>query len=734
MADPFDPYAFGGKFTLTTGPGPQMPPPPGVTVGLGNGPLTFAPGPVAPPPGPLLGTGPIRLDSGPKLSLGALPQTGPTLSSGGGDLRPLFAAQAAQQAAAAGPQAVDPSRLVTARAQGGPAPGPGQGQPGWMAAMNPAEREQYNLIEAQKQEELRKRASGGQMVKGGKVQTAETVSGVVGPDKDKLAAYLRSLAQGQDQSKALATFDRDINFRRADNAGDLQAKAAEDAAREEQMAMAHKEALGQIRGRLDGLREQVMNGEVRPDRLWSDASTAQRAGFMVAAALSGIGAAVAGKGGGPNAAIESLMRMMDRDNDKQRIQQAGRREKLNDAHAIYQETKEAFGSELAGEKAANLAKLEALKQQFETEYQTMAAKMPINAGRDPVTGEVIEKTALDVRKDQAVNAIDQRIAKEQMELSKELNGQFSKNFGFTQDRYVGGSSGPSLAKLVAMTGAQGKLARDAQKADADVKGDLAKAATQGGPVIYTGGQRYAVDPSLPKDLAAKYQDKVNMAEQGLATSKTVRAHIQASPAAGRIEKGARILGLDRVASAMADEGRVLGADQLTGLSSQLSGAGVPSEVQARLMQQIMSGGPGAERALNEVDRALNSSKQINLQNLGVKLWLRATSPSTTRRRARRSRPMPRRRVTSCGRGPRASCPIKRSTSSTRPASSRPSAAPTPRPTSRAPRPSSAAAGWPMPARLAASGSRRSSGASAGSSVLRASGPSTSLRRAWPPRR
>lgn len=44
------------------------------------------------------------------------------------------------------------------------------------------------------------------------------------------------------------------------------------------------------------------------------------------------------------------------------------------------------------------------------------------------------------------------------------------------------------------------------------------------------------------------------------------------------------------------------------------------------------------------------------------------------------------------------------------------------------------AGWPMPARPAASGSRRSSGASAGSSGLRASGPSTSLRRAWPPRR
>ena len=690
----------------------------------------------APAPGPLAASPSV---AGPAPA-GLLPRS--ALATPAGPARPLETLGAPRlgfgaftSSGPSGPTGVDTKQIITGPGSGAVArgPAPGQSQGDWMAAMNPAEREQYNLIEAQKQEELRKRASGGQMVKGGKVQTAETISGVVGPDKDKLAAYLRSLAQGQDQAKALATFDRDINFRRADNAGDLQAKAAEDAAREEQMAMAHKEALGQIRGRLDGLREQVMNGEVRPDRLWSDASTAQRAGFMVAAALSGIGAAVAGRGGGPNTAIESLMRMMDRDNDRQRIQQAGRREKLNDAHAIYQETKEAFGSELAGEKAANLAKLEALKQQFETEYQTMAAKMPINAGRDPVTGEVIEKTALDVRKDQAVNAIDQRIAKEQMELSKELNGQFSKNFGFTQDRYVGGSSGPSLAKLAAMTGAQGKLARDAQKADADNRGDLAKAATQGAPAIYSGGQRYAVDPSMPKDLISKNQSTINMADLGLATLDAIEKN-PSSKAMGNLEKGARVVGLDRLANAMAPDDRVMGADQLTGILAQTGGSGVPSPVQAALAQAAFSGGPGQAAAIAEARRQLRSNKQIGLSNLGVKLWPRATSPSTTRRRARRSRPMPRRRVTSCGRGPRASCPIKRSTSSTRPASSRPSAAPTPRPTSRAPRPSSAGAGWPMPARPAASGSRRSSGASAGSSGLRASGPSTSLRRAWPPRR
>jgi hypothetical protein len=501
---------------------------------------------------------------------------------------------------------------------GGGAPGAGSAGPAdWMAGLNPAEREWYNLIEAEKQAELRKRPSAGRLVKGGKMQTSEATQGLVGPDADKLAAWRAARGQGAEIDKNLATFDRDIAFRRNDNAGDLLAEQQKGQERLDHLEVARTEALGQIRGQIDGMRAKVMSGEVDPDRLWNRASDAKRAGFLVASALSGIGSALSGKPGAPNVAIEGLFRMMDRDNANQLTRQNQDRQKLNDLQQIHDWTSKNFDSDRAGVAATNIAKLEGLKQQFEVEYQNLAAKMPVYAGRD-AQGNVLEKTPLDLRMDQARNAIDQRIAKEEMDLSREVNGSISRAYGFTKDQVVGGSSGPSLAKLAGFAGAQSKMVRDAQKADADTKGDLAKAATQGGAVVYSQGQRYAIDPALPKDLASKYQEKVNMAEQGMATLDTLAKSGGGAKPMGYIEKGARIIGADRVANALADEGRVMSADQLAGLLAQLSGAGVPSAAQADLAQRAFSGGPGQAAAIAEARRQLNNARQVGLSNLGVK--------------------------------------------------------------------------------------------------------------------
>lgn len=580
----------------------------------GLGPMPLAGAPAAPAP---VAAGPSPAGLLPRSALAPGAPQRPLETLG----RPQLSFGAFNSAGPSGPTGADPSKLALAPGAttgGGGAPGAGGAGPAdWMAGMNPAEREWYNLIEAEKQAELRKRASAGRLVKGGKMQTSEATQGLIGPDADKLAAWRAARGQGAEIDKNLATFDRDVAFRRNDNAGDLLAEQQKGQERLDHLEAARTDALGQIRGQIDGMRAKVMNGEVDPDRLWNRAGDAKRAGFLVASALSGIGSALSGKPGAPNTALEGLFRMMDRDNANQLTKQNQDRQKLDDLQQIHDWTSKNFDSDRAGVAATNIARLEGMKQQFEVEYQNLAAKMPVYAGRD-AQGNVLEKTPLDLRMDQARNAIDQRIAKEEMDLSREINGSISRAYGFTKDQMVGGSAGPSLAKLAGYAGAQSKLVRDAQKASADTAVDLAKAGASGGPVIYSNGQRYAVDPALPKDLASKYQDRVNMAEQGLATSKTIRANLKSAPVAGRLEKGARIIGLDRVADVLADEGRVLGADQLTGLSSQLSGAGVPSEVQARLMQRVMSGGPGAELALNEIDRALNSARQIGLQNLGVK--------------------------------------------------------------------------------------------------------------------
>lgn len=622
-----DPYAF----PPMPGLAPMVPQQPVPASQLP--PLTLAPmgavsvsprATLAPAPSPLMLTldqpaGPPR----PPPALAPLPQD-IQIDSGPTDLRPLMPTAAPAQA----PAGVDPSRLVTGRAQAPAAPAGGGAGAEYLAQWN-------NLVDAQKRE-LLSRPQGGP---GRRPQAPEP---------------LVRLGRLQDEAgkidKAAATFDRDIAYRRADNAGDLVGEQEAGIRRLEDFDAQAQQRTAAARQRLDAMNAQLASGEFDPDRLWHKASEARKAGFMAASILSGIGQSVAGRGGQQNSAVQGLFEMMDRDNRNQIESINQGRQKASDAAKLYRDVVEQTGSDRAALAALNIAKLDAMKNKFEAEYQALAAKMPIAGtkvdlqygtpyvidaqgkplpgakidaqGRavDPRTGRPIPgarvetpttgtgqplpTTMLDLRLQKAQNEIGQRRAQEELTLAQAIAAATKPvgGGGMTKEQ--------QLAKLAALTKSQVEAQRDANKD--------AAAAGRDQHAVFVGGQKLAVDPNAPKEAAFEAQKKINMAEMGLATIDSMEKRLQNAPAAGYAEKGARLVGADRIANLFADEARLLGTDQVTGLMSQLSGAGVPSETQARLYQQILAGGPGAMAALGEARRVLHNGKQTTIQNLGVR--------------------------------------------------------------------------------------------------------------------
>jgi hypothetical protein len=484
--------------------------------------------------------------------------------------------------------AVNPTKIVT----GTPgAPGPTGGAP--TGQSNPFLDSYNNLLSAQQAALLRPQPQG-RFVRPPAPEPLVRLGGL----QKEAGAIEEASARGE----------RDVTFRRADRGMDL-AEERMRGVEEEARLMAEREAkLAPIRDQLTQIQQDVAAGTIDPDRLWNKASDGKRAGFMVGAILAGLGQSMAGRGGQPNAAMQTLFTLMDRDNSAQQLAQQARGQKAGELAQIYKQTLDLTGSQQAGVHAANLAKLDAMERQFEAEYEQLRARMPVGGSkRDPLTGQPVETTMLDLRLEGAVNQIRQRRAQEDLALQAQIAAA-------TKPVGVGGG-GNNRAKLL------GQIA-DLEKKKLDAANEAAKAGREANKdqpgAVFVGGQKLQIDPNAPKEAAFEAQKKLNMAEQGLATIDNVEARLRAAPAAGYLEKGARLVGLDRVAGALADEGRVIGADDVTGLKSQLSGAGVPSETQARLFQQMLGGGPGALVATQEIRRALNSARQITVQNLGVK--------------------------------------------------------------------------------------------------------------------
>jgi|GEM_PF-2283241 len=581
--NPFE-FQLPPSLAVPVGPAPMPAPATPAPVRIG-GPLELVPLAQLQPQGaapsalpPL--TGPVNLSSGGGAWTGARDAQKLSLSGGTGDLRPLFAPPAT-------PPTAQPGQVITG-GRGAPGPaGPGSAPEG-----SPYTTQYLNDLEAYKQALMRPRPQG-RMVRP--------------PAPEPLVRLGKLQDEAGNIQEAQQRGEQTIEYRRLDNDVDLARERARMADDEATLVADREAKLKPIRDQLAQIQQDVAAGQVDPDRLWNKASDGRKAGFMIGAILSGLGQSMAGRGGQPNAAMQTLFSLMDRDNSAQVLAQQARGQKANDLAQLYKQTVDLTGSERAGVHAANLAKLDALERQFAAEREDLRAKMVVGGSkRDPFTGQPVETTMLDLRTEAALNQIRQRRAQEELQLQAQIAAA-TKPIG------VGGGNNRAklLRDIANVSKEQAAASNEAQK--------LARERGANEPnAIFVNGQRLMVDPNAPKEAAYEAQKKINMADMGLATIDSMEGRLKAAPAAGLVEKGARLIGADRVASAVADEARLLGTDQVTGLMSQLSGAGVPSETQARLYQQILAGGQGALTALGEARRILNQGKQITIQGVGVR--------------------------------------------------------------------------------------------------------------------
>lgn len=620
---------------------------------------------VAPPtvPAPSGGSGlpaipagtPIRLESG-------LGDTSVNKAQGKSQVQ-IDREQANQQRAAGTPV---PAPVGPALAPGDPkklVPTPVQGTAGAPAGsgsnLNPAEQELDNLRKAQIAAELGKRASGGTMLKGGKVQTGESWQGAVGPNADTMAALQGNAKERARMEKIQATAyaQRDEAVAQiGQEQANYEAKAAELQA---QIAARRQEALDGIGGQVSALQKKIASAEIDDGRWWGSKSASDKALVGIAVALDGLVRGLTGRVGQPNAVLQEVYRQQDRDIDMQINNVEKQRGDLNDLQRVYVQTKEQFGDEALAADAAKLAGLAGFKAKIQAE----AAKADAVQATDPVfqrqqlqdmaemeaayrqvlgadtpsaqrAAEAKMQKLASMTRSYSVRArlleldTDRKMLEQQAAIEERMNGTLAKSFGFTQDRYVGGSSGPSLDKIIKI---QESRAKDARAAD-----DAAGKGQKDQKTVFVDGRPIAAHPGASQGSVDKSQDMIFFADSGLDSTRSLRAR---SKQAGGLAPG--------------DPALKLQANKAASLLANASGAGVPSESQLRLAGEAVTPGPRQDAALAEMEQQFRDSKKRALQRVGAaKLWPAQHRPSrcTTRRRVRLSLWPPTRRAPSSARG------------------------------------------------------------------------------------
>jgi hypothetical protein len=328
-------------------------------------------------------------------------------------------------------------------ARGGPAAAGGGARP---AGMSGASREYTNWIDSQIMAEANKRPTAGRVVKGGKVQTGETVQGSAGPDpalsaqqdwtERLLGVYQGKIAGIQEQAQA---------------AGAAGAAAIEAKNRAAQEAIAETEAaeLKRLSDEHQALRQEVAKASVDPNRWWKDRTTGEKATIGIGLFIGNIVRGLTGRSDKPDVVMQSIFKKMDEDVQAQIRDIDKKRGDLNDLQKHYLQVKDRFGSEKAALESTRAAALTSLQAQIKQQ----ATQAQIDAGVDVVPGPDGEpmltgRFSLAERMAQleAQRAIDAR----QAATSAAMRGQIAKQFGFTQDRVVGGSSGGDPNKIRAL--------------------------------------------------------------------------------------------------------------------------------------------------------------------------------------------------------------------------------------------------------------------------------------------
>jgi hypothetical protein len=625
--------------------------------------LDVAPAPAAPKATSALPTipagTPILLESGPgdtsamKASGASQRQIDEQLAKQNrqADAPPPAAAAPAAPTLSAG----DPSKgLVATPAQGG-----GAAPAGPRSTLNAAEQELDSLRKAQIDQELRKRPTAGTLVKGGKVQTAESWQGVVGPNADTVAAQRANAAETARlqrlQAQAYGERDQKVAEIGQQQADYEQAQAQVQA----EIAARRGEALGQIGREARALQQKVASAEIDPDRWWNSKSASDKALVGIAVALDGVARGLTNRVGQPNAILQEVYRQQDRDIDAQLKNIDKQRGDLNDLQRIYVQTKEQFGDEAVAADAARLAGLAGFKAQIQAE----AARADAVQATDPVfqrqqlaemaemeqaiavalgadsedarrraesrVRQLAQQTrSYSVRSKLLELDVDRKMLADQAALEERMNGALSKSFGFTQDRVVGGSSGPSLDRIVKIQEARAKDARAAD--DAAGKGDKDQKA------VFLDGRALPAAPGASQGSVDKAQDLITFADQGL--------DMVASAEARAKQTGGFVPGDPRLKIAAAG---------ITSVLSNAQGGGAPNDAVMATVMDALTPGPRQQEALQELRGEFQSAKKRALQRVGAaKLWpAQRSRPSrcTTRRRGSPSSWQPIRPAPSSGR-------------------------------------------------------------------------------------
>ena len=687
--------------------------------------LDVAPGPAPAgppaPPAPIPAGAPIVIESGPgetsaaKASGMSQPQI---------DAR-LKAQQATPAPAPAAPttpglSAGNPSNGLVATPQGGGAAAPA-GPADVLANLNPVEREVYNLYGLKGLEELRKRASPGTLVKGGKVQTGESWQGIVGPNADTAEAQRANAAEqarlGKTQAGAYAERDAkqaEIATEQADyerQAGEIQA----------QIAARKQVALDGLGEQTRAIQQKIAAAEIDPDRWYAKKSTGERIGIGIALALDGIAKGLTRRVGGPNAILEQMAKLQADDIDIQIKNIDKARGDLNDLQRVYVQTREQFGDEALAADAAKLAGLAGFKQRIMQEAAKADAVMQTDpvfkreqladmaemetAMRVAVGGDTpLARQAAEARMQQlaaktrsysvkarlAELAVEKKMLDDQAALEERMNGALSKSFGFTQDRMVGGSGGPSLDKLIATKKAQGDLLRNADEAAAK------KAAGKDEQrMLFVDGSPLPAAKGASAGSVDKAQDLITFADQGLDMVKSARE--RASQGGGMAPGDPRLK---------------LAAAGIASVLSNAQGGGAPNDAVMETIRESLTVGPRQQAAIGELESQFVSAKKRAVQRVGAaRLW--PPSRCMTPRRGSPSWSTRRRPARSSARAARPSQPTRTCPSWAQTAKSGSSRAPTPAPSSRRLRASRRAR--PRGSSCASSSCKTNSAGSAGSS-------------------
>ena len=126
------------------------------------------------------------------------------------------------------------------------------------------------------------------------------------PGVGGLGMFGNTTANVREQQRAITGLG-EAEAAKARVASETLAAQAEDRTRQENY---RQEALAGVSAESDKLREDILNSKIDPNRLWRDQGAGQHAASLVGIILGGIGA---GMSRGPNMALETINRMIDRD-------------------------------------------------------------------------------------------------------------------------------------------------------------------------------------------------------------------------------------------------------------------------------------------------------------------------------------------------------------------------------------------------------------------------------------